>query len=277
MSVKGAPGVFIMYCRNKICTHDVPKSIYLSFNGIEKKYSTNCGLVTIWHHRNGSTLVQVMESCLTAPGHYRDQCWFLISAVLWQSHESIFVLKLMQNNRHFADGNSKFIYCHEHVAEARHNTIYTITIHTQVSLQQVESDSTIHINASNKLIAWIPDGTSCSISTLDYDYMWRKWRWITMTFNRNILKGHCEIQISHDIAQSPFCMAILNGLKQLALQLHLPAQIATNHLHRCLHKKLLSKHSTAFLSTRIILSSLLFNRLMHTVISVNSLWPGPLY
>ena len=162
------------------------------------------------------------------------------------------------------------------------NMIYTITIHTQVSLQQVESDSTIHINASNKWIAWIPDGTSCSISTLDYDYMWRKWRWITMTFNRNILKGHCEIQIYHD-RNSPKPILHVNSERIETISFTITSsgancyQSPSPKLSHCfLHKKLLSKHSTAFLSTRIILSSLLFNRMMHTVISVNSLWPGPL-
>ena len=54
---------------------------------------TQCGLVnslrpsdTIWRHRSGSTLVQVMACCLTAPSHYLNQCW-LISEVQWQFHK----------------------------------------------------------------------------------------------------------------------------------------------------------------------------------------------
>ena len=35
---------------------------------------------TIWRHRSGSTLSQVMACCLTAPSHYLNQCW-LISTV----------------------------------------------------------------------------------------------------------------------------------------------------------------------------------------------------
>ena len=33
----------------------------------------------IWQHRSGSTLAQVMACCLTAPSHYLNQCWFIIS------------------------------------------------------------------------------------------------------------------------------------------------------------------------------------------------------
>ena len=40
---------------------------------------THCGLVTpyIWCHRSGSTLVQVMAYCLTAPSHYLNECWLI--------------------------------------------------------------------------------------------------------------------------------------------------------------------------------------------------------
>ena len=33
--------------------------------------------------RSWSTLVQVMACCLTAPSHYLNQCWLIISKVLW--------------------------------------------------------------------------------------------------------------------------------------------------------------------------------------------------
>ena len=44
---------------------------------------THCGLEISWHG-SGSTLVQVMAWCLTAPSHYLNQCWFIISKVQWQ-------------------------------------------------------------------------------------------------------------------------------------------------------------------------------------------------
>ena len=38
-----------------------------------------------------STLAQVMACCLTAPSHYLNQCWLIISKVLWQSSKGIMV------------------------------------------------------------------------------------------------------------------------------------------------------------------------------------------
>ena len=35
----------------------------------------------IWQHRSGSTSAQVMACCLTAPSHYLNQCWLIISKV----------------------------------------------------------------------------------------------------------------------------------------------------------------------------------------------------
>ena len=35
----------------------------------------------IWRHRSGSTLAQIMAWCLTAPSHYLNQCWLIISKV----------------------------------------------------------------------------------------------------------------------------------------------------------------------------------------------------
>ena len=35
----------------------------------------------IWRHRSESTLAQVMACCLTAPSHYLNQCWLIISKV----------------------------------------------------------------------------------------------------------------------------------------------------------------------------------------------------
>ena len=41
----------------------------------------------IWRHRSGSTLAQVMACWLTAPSHYLNQCWLIISKVHWHSYE----------------------------------------------------------------------------------------------------------------------------------------------------------------------------------------------
>ena len=40
----------------------------------------------IWRYRSGSTLAQVMACCRTAPTHYLNQCWPIISEVQWHSY-----------------------------------------------------------------------------------------------------------------------------------------------------------------------------------------------
>ena len=44
----------------------------------------------IWRQRSRSTLAQVMACCLTAPSHYLNQCWLIISNVQWHSSEGNF-------------------------------------------------------------------------------------------------------------------------------------------------------------------------------------------
>ena len=41
----------------------------------------------MWQLRSGSTLAQVMASCLMAPSHYLNQYWLIISEVVWHSPE----------------------------------------------------------------------------------------------------------------------------------------------------------------------------------------------
>ena len=45
----------------------------------------------IWRQRSGSTLAQVMACCLTAPSHYLNQCWLIISKVQWHASENNFM------------------------------------------------------------------------------------------------------------------------------------------------------------------------------------------
>ena len=45
---------------------------------------------TIWRHRSGSTLAQVMACCLMAPSHYLNQCWLITCETLWHSPEGNF-------------------------------------------------------------------------------------------------------------------------------------------------------------------------------------------
>ena len=49
---------------------------------ILKRYIiSSCCDANIWRHRSGSTLAQVIACCLTAPSHYLNQYWFIISTV----------------------------------------------------------------------------------------------------------------------------------------------------------------------------------------------------
>ena len=53
----------------------------------------------IWRCRSWSTLVHVMACCLTAPSHYLNQCWLIISKVLWHSSEDIIARKFKDTNQ----------------------------------------------------------------------------------------------------------------------------------------------------------------------------------
>ena len=44
----------------------------------------------IWRQRSGSTLAQVMACCLTAPSHYLNQCWLIISKIQLHSSDGNF-------------------------------------------------------------------------------------------------------------------------------------------------------------------------------------------
>ena len=46
---------------------------------------------TIWWHRSGWTLAQVMACCLMVPSHFLDQYWLIISKLLWHSPEGNFI------------------------------------------------------------------------------------------------------------------------------------------------------------------------------------------
>ena len=50
------------------------------------KMTDMCCINSLWRHKTWSTLAQVMACCLTAPSHYLNQCWLIITKV--QSHSS---------------------------------------------------------------------------------------------------------------------------------------------------------------------------------------------
>ena len=53
-------------------------------------FSSNIGINSlwpsdaIWRQKSGSTLARVMACCLTAPRHYLNQCWLILSTDQWR-------------------------------------------------------------------------------------------------------------------------------------------------------------------------------------------------
>ena len=69
-------GTHYVYITNLV-THDwysVPSCDGLVLNSLRPSDAIR------WH-KTGSTLAQVMACCLTAPSHYLNQCWLIISSV----------------------------------------------------------------------------------------------------------------------------------------------------------------------------------------------------
>ena len=63
---------------------------------------------TIRPYRYGSTLAHVMNCCLTAPSHYLNQCWFIITDVLWHPPESNFTRIAFEINLQHTFGDDTF-------------------------------------------------------------------------------------------------------------------------------------------------------------------------
>ena len=75
---------FIYFIFGKmICLDDAfDLSVFLAINCSTNSFWPSD---TIWQQRSVSTLAQVMACCLTAPSHYLNQCWLIISEVQWLS------------------------------------------------------------------------------------------------------------------------------------------------------------------------------------------------
>ena len=94
----------------------------VTWNGIKKYYFNSLWPSdATWPHRSESTLVQVMACCLTAPSHYLNQCWLIISKVHWHSSEAISqeipqssITKLSLKITHEFKTNHIFNVCYNH-------------------------------------------------------------------------------------------------------------------------------------------------------------------
>ena len=63
---------------------------FFNINNIKEHFTSLWPSDSIWRHKSGSTLAQVMASCLMAPSHYLNQCSLIIDKVLWGSCEDNF-------------------------------------------------------------------------------------------------------------------------------------------------------------------------------------------
>ena len=70
------------------CIHYMTRTTWLKLckGSREIKVNSLWPSDTIWRQRSGSTLAQVMTCCLTAPSHYLNQCWLIISEVQWHAY-----------------------------------------------------------------------------------------------------------------------------------------------------------------------------------------------
>ena len=89
-------GRFHIGCRKSHCGDKTILRISYLDNGISCTCKTTIfnslgPSDAIWRWRSGSTLIQVMACCLTAPSHYLNQCWLIIGKVLWHSSEDIII------------------------------------------------------------------------------------------------------------------------------------------------------------------------------------------
>ena len=73
--------------------------LYSSFLPMEKYCISLWPSDAIGRQRTESTLAQVMACCLTAPSHYLNQCWLIISKVLWHSSEGIIMRRSEDTNQ----------------------------------------------------------------------------------------------------------------------------------------------------------------------------------
>ena len=78
------PDCYIIIIRCPALVNILPARINLIFNSLWPSDA-------IWCQRSGSTLDQVMVCCLTAPSHYLNQCWLIITKVLQHLPEGNFV------------------------------------------------------------------------------------------------------------------------------------------------------------------------------------------
>ena len=125
---------------------------------------------TIWRHRAGSTLIQVIACCLTASSNYLHQCWLIISKVYWHLCESDFTRdalainhmnkcenyqsKISSKSPSGQWANAKLLPCHDVIHAVNHasSAVHRWFINCYSNVMEISFCS--HLN-SNELITTI--------------------------------------------------------------------------------------------------------------------------
>ena len=104
---------------------------------INTSYNSLCRNENIWWERSGSTLVQLMASCLTASSHYLNQCWIII---MWHSHESNFVRNTHSCNllHVFRDYIFKITSASLRIQWVNHSTQHAIVVYSLMCLKTID-------------------------------------------------------------------------------------------------------------------------------------------
>ena len=68
------------------------KFFYILLPGNKRNQCISNHNDAIWWYTSGPTLAKIMACCLWEPNHYLNQCWLLVSEVLWHSPKSNFTV-----------------------------------------------------------------------------------------------------------------------------------------------------------------------------------------
>ena len=93
VSLRDEFGAMYAILPQQCCTTGKLENIqYVQLHSLHRQDISNHGIDSwpsnaIWRLRSGSILIQVMVWCPTAPSHYQNQCWLIISKAQWHSYK----------------------------------------------------------------------------------------------------------------------------------------------------------------------------------------------
>ena len=125
----------------------------------------------IWWQRSGSTVAQEMACCLTAPSHYLNRCWLIISKAQWHSYKgnltrdapNISHLNPFENYVHnisFKSPRSQWVKLHPWIkfrcANRFHKITSTVLVIKKVSQIIINNQRKFAGNMSDVLVITVP-------------------------------------------------------------------------------------------------------------------------